>query len=670
MRHITCGSAIRILRQSICWFAAVTCLVVYVHLPLTIRTLNMHDDGLFIKLGEYLARGQWLGSFDQLTLAKGPGYPMFLAVNAWIGTSVSVSETLLLLGATALTFRYIKAIFVLPNAAAAGFIFTVCCPILYFSLILRDAIYPSQTLLIFALSLSLAFLNDARWLKFLKSLVLGAITAWFWLTREEGIWILPPMGVLILSAILYSCSKQRTLRILFSFGLGLLVVLACQSLYKAINDRYYGYPVAVDVKEKNFVSALDALQSVHSGPTISMVPVTRNMRIAVRQVSPTFASIADYFDPPNGTPWQYGCKFYPNTCGDIAGGWFIWALRDAAAQKGHYQSPRAASDFFGAMAQEIHDACARNKLRCGKNWIPYMPRLSPAQARQLPASLWSGVSALMFSDTTFNLASSTGDDQSLWAASRFLGSPPYNLSVQQTVTNTYLLQGWYLAPGGAWLSARFWADSTDASEVVDIPRSANPDLAAGFKDPNANLSRFDFRVTCANPCPIIFSAHSIEVGPVNLESLAGSRLQRSLGDGTLNFDTTAKMPRVDAPDFRSGFSERWVLASVHLYERLMKPLTVLSLFALVASVIIRVVFDRASLLSPTMSIPAVVWIFIATRLLLLALIDVSSFPAIRETYLSPLYPLLTIAITTSLMSLGCAVSLRRSLRLERADRTQ
>ena len=37
-----------------------------------------HDDFLFVRQAYYLGAGAWLGPFDNLTLAKGMGYPAFI----------------------------------------------------------------------------------------------------------------------------------------------------------------------------------------------------------------------------------------------------------------------------------------------------------------------------------------------------------------------------------------------------------------------------------------------------------------------------------------------------------------------------------------------------------------------------------------------------------------
>src|ERR1017187_937235 len=53
-----------------------------------------YDEALFVREGLSLARGQWLGRFDNLTLAKGPAYPAFIAWTHNIGVPVKVGEQL------------------------------------------------------------------------------------------------------------------------------------------------------------------------------------------------------------------------------------------------------------------------------------------------------------------------------------------------------------------------------------------------------------------------------------------------------------------------------------------------------------------------------------------------------------------------------------------------
>ena len=109
----------------------------------------------------------------------------------------------------------------------------------------------------------------------------------------------------------------------------------------------------------------------------------------VDAVSPAFASLAPYFDGP-GKGWEsFTCSLYPSACGEIGSGWFVWALRDAAAKSGHYSSPAEASAFYGRIADEITAACGRGALDCSPQLIAEMPPINWADVVGRMPSLYA-----------------------------------------------------------------------------------------------------------------------------------------------------------------------------------------------------------------------------------------------------------------------------------------
>ena len=84
--------------SAVVWsYAAALCLayiVVIVLTPLAIASIQRLDDALFMQLGQALAEGHWLGPYNELTLLKGPGYPLFLALGNWAGLSASMARAL------------------------------------------------------------------------------------------------------------------------------------------------------------------------------------------------------------------------------------------------------------------------------------------------------------------------------------------------------------------------------------------------------------------------------------------------------------------------------------------------------------------------------------------------------------------------------------------------
>ena len=63
---------------------------------------SSYDDFLFVRQATFLERGQWLGPYYRLTLAKGPSYPAFVAAAYRIGVDLKVAEQLTMIAAAAM----------------------------------------------------------------------------------------------------------------------------------------------------------------------------------------------------------------------------------------------------------------------------------------------------------------------------------------------------------------------------------------------------------------------------------------------------------------------------------------------------------------------------------------------------------------------------------------
>ena len=279
--------------------------------------------------------------------------------------------------------------------------------------VVRDQIYWAQTLIVFALfTIVLLVPFRSRWATGGLSVVAGLVLGWTWLTREEGVWLLP--GLLILAAGSFFFARKAAGSRWAKLGYLALAVVgfaAVQASFMTINRIEYGSFVGVDVKESNFVRVLDDLQSVQIGK-MPHVPVSNDAMVAIGTICPDFAPLALEMIPGGrlAAGWeQWGCKAYPSTCGQIAGGWFMWALRDAAADNGAYASPAAASKAFGQIADEVEAACKAGKLPCRASPIPFMPPLSWGQIANIPSSLLAVASKIGFWNVP--LGSVNGDSQ-------------------------------------------------------------------------------------------------------------------------------------------------------------------------------------------------------------------------------------------------------------------
>jgi hypothetical protein len=643
---------------------------VYAHTPLSVLTSTApHDDGLFMTLGQTLARGNWLGSYSQFTLMKGPGYPAFLAMASWLGLSVSVAHALFWCGALLVLSGVVAALSGSYLVATVLFLITLWRPELISLRVDRDAIYPGQILLVIALLAASLYCTTVPARRYWLAASAGVALGWCWLTREEGVGLLPGLFMLVTFAI----SRARTQRTCVR---DLLALTACTVLFCLIvltgfrlaNLFEYGSFVGLDVKESNFIAAMNALQSAHVGNRISYVPVSRATRQALYRISPTFASLNDEQDHPGQSVWArwepFGCHFYPSTCGEIAGGWFMWALRDAAAAHGVYQSPAHASAFFRQLAREVRQSCASRKVACDSSLISLMPppislmpHVSSHQVASIPQAFMKSIwMILMRYGPLVDGEPSTGTGQRLSEALAFLNFPLFQSGGEHEIS----MSGWYYSGGQSWFNL-IPTGAMDTTNSLIVSRNPSPDIADYFHDPLASHQRFAISARCTGDCGLAFVSTG---GAVNVLSghlpAAGSLL--ALGQGKLFFDSTNESGASSAQTgngYALAASRALRVWLIGAYRVLMPPLFG---FSLLAAWCVLIADWRAYAYSPILSLAATAWILLLTRLAILVAVDISAFPAISIEYMKSVFSLTCVAAVLSIAGAGgLANDLKRAL---------
>ncbi|MGH9807882.1 MAG: hypothetical protein ACRD9W_11580, partial [Terriglobia bacterium] len=159
-----------------------------------------HDDHWFLRKAVSILAGHWLGPYDSRTLIKGCAYPLWIAVISWTGIPLLFAQQLLyVIASLAVTLALAPAIRS-SMARAVLFVIVVFNPMTLSddiaSRVARESIYPALGLLIFAGVAGAALRLDARRRNVLPWVLLsGVAIAFFWHTREEGVWILPLLAL-------------------------------------------------------------------------------------------------------------------------------------------------------------------------------------------------------------------------------------------------------------------------------------------------------------------------------------------------------------------------------------------------------------------------------------------------------------------------------------------
>ncbi len=353
-----------------------------------------HDDQLYLALARHLLNGEWLGPYSQFTLMKGPVYSLFIAGSFLLGVPLPLAQHLLYLAGCVALVQALRP-HLRPAAACALFAVLWWNPMSYelpvLGRVLRQNVYTPLTLLSFAGAIALATRQSApARVRAAWGILLGASAAGLWMTREETIWIVPSALVLLGAAAWASWRAGDRLRSLVAPVVAAVAVGGAALLAVcALNLHAYGWFGTVEFRAPEFLAAYGSLQRIDSSP-IPYVPVTREAREKAYAVSPAFAELRPYLDGDIGRGWAVpsaALTGHPPADREIAGGWFMWALRDAVIAAGHGRSARDALDFYGRVAAEVNRACDRGRLAAGPRHDTMVPRWRPEMLRRLTRTL-------------------------------------------------------------------------------------------------------------------------------------------------------------------------------------------------------------------------------------------------------------------------------------------
>lgn len=361
--------------------------------PAFIIPSSPKDDLLGVRLSSSIFQGDWLGSWTQDTLAKPPGYSIFLAICHWFDVNpvllmYSIYLTTSIVGIQFLGNSYLRSQISKRYFNFFGSFILIFNPLVFsndFSRIYRTAL---ETLLIFIaifllsvvlnrFSLASRLIKSAQVFRIEKTrdvwLLLfgfGLVMGFAKITRVESDWFfLAGVLFMCLMFLLFFWKKQkRTFLLRNSF---VVVVISVFSflipivLVSAMNQNAYGKFQLENYFTGNFSEALNLWASVESETErLNGVTINTRQRSLVYAISPTAKSLEKYLEQPANTGYRlYNCQA-TGIC-DESGSWFPWEIRDAAIKTGVIENEMDFQDFFGTIAKDINMGCRSGKIKCG-----------------------------------------------------------------------------------------------------------------------------------------------------------------------------------------------------------------------------------------------------------------------------------------------------------------
>lgn len=374
--------------------------------PLAIRDLGI-DDGLFVRNAMHLVQGHWLGNYDWLTLSKGPGFPMFLAITHLAGVPVTFALAATHALACLVLWWSLQLVGFSAYCRAVVYLIALYDPIGFPYFILREMLYASLSVLLVGLTVAIVF-DTKVWRGYLNAGLCGITFAWFWITREEGVFIVPGLMFIITARIwqfsknanFWSCLLLLTKRLL----LGVFCAIVVLTTVAFINKAHYGLFLITDMKAPEFKNALAAIQSVSDGHNEPFIPVPARMRSLIYHESPSFKQLENWMEGENNIWRSSSSGFFerinkaPSSCyeSEFFGGWFLWAFRLSVLNAGHYKDGESTEKYYSKLAKEIETAQKEGRLPGAPSDRSFAPRIRTGNLQYLPWSLVRLIEAVLF----------------------------------------------------------------------------------------------------------------------------------------------------------------------------------------------------------------------------------------------------------------------------------
>ena len=435
--------------------------------------------------------------------------------------------------------------------------------------------------------------------------------------------------------------------------------LAAIGVVGTVNKIQYGIFATNEIKHDSFLSAYGALTRVKHSAWQPYLLVPRSVREMIYRESPAFRELEPFLEDEQSGWLKPGCRVYPHTCGDIAAGWFIWALRAAVAQAGHYQSGEAAVRYYDRLAQDVNQACAKGKLNCGPERATMMPPLRWDYIERLPGTM--GVAArklIRFEGLTARQPPSIGN-KDYFSIFEDLTHSRLAPTQQELDSESLRVRGWAYRPDSE-IHVRV-ASAGEPPPAFTIRYLPSPDLVQHFGDEIARNSRFEIIATCPQPCTIVFYDDTGVLGERSLDEQTGSP---ELYSGDLLVNIESVLPgTVDAVsllrEVRLKNAKTRVLGLIAVGYQLAIP--VLASLALI-SYLVQAYLGKRGTVSPVFVVNTALLGAIFARLLIISLLDVAYFPIVSLTelayfpgiklrYLAPCFPLLLLFIVLAIMDI-------------------
>lgn len=334
-------------------------------LPIIPLPQAMHDDAFLVNVAQSIGQGNWLGTYNEITFKKGPGFPLYLALCDKLDLSF-VFTTSMLYSIGVILFVY-STMRILNNKVYSLILFIV----LLFNpaasdwsnlqRVYRNGFTLALTLIFISLMLMMYLKREEKIVPNLViSVLAGVVLGILSISKDDTMWLYPFLYAVILVSVFklfirYRFSRQVIMRCII-FLLPIIIMRVPGEIVELKNREVYQKLESERDYESEAVEAMTAIKSNYKTDVISL---PREALPYLYEASPTLKSIKDNMESCMDS-WSQ-VDTVPDD-GQVENGWIGWCIRAAVKNAGYYESWQITNDFYKKIYDELSTAYENKQI--------------------------------------------------------------------------------------------------------------------------------------------------------------------------------------------------------------------------------------------------------------------------------------------------------------------
>lgn len=313
-----------------------------------------YDDVLMLKLSNFT---EWLGHYHNLTLVKGPIYPLFLRSCDILHCSYSFGLTFIYIGSCIFITYCCKSLFKKQKYLILLYLLLLWNPLSYsmelFQRLYRNSLSLSETLIFFGCIIKIV---SSKKNNMIYEILLGIISSIMLLTREDNIWIY----IILFLVFTHQIIRNKKIKNIFLYTIPMIIIILTLNFVSFVNYRHYKIYTYNELKNSAFSDAYINLLKIKDDKKINQVSITKQTLYKLADCSTAFGITKSEIDDIYES-WS------DQDTGEINNGNIIWALRQMIYMKFRFKNGLEANNYWEKLSRNIEELFQEGKLET--EWI-------------------------------------------------------------------------------------------------------------------------------------------------------------------------------------------------------------------------------------------------------------------------------------------------------------